>query len=135
MLRFETVPGNETADDAIVFLAFAADDAYLVADDRHAPRFPRRLLFFDDGPLTRIDRVEAIRIDRSHPEFITVERKRLRARRRRGQPQRFGYMMHARTLSFWSPAPFRPPSEGQSLPLKAIEARVTGLDCSCVYVS
>jgi hypothetical protein len=75
--------------------------------------------------LARIERVEAIRIDRSHPEFITVERKRLRARRRRRQPQRFGYMMHAANLVLLVARNLSAVQRSQPLPIKAIEARVS----------
>src|SRR5580704_5839479 len=130
VLRFEAVTRNETANDAIVFVAFAADNAYLVADDRHAPRFTRRLLFLDNGPLARVERVEAIRIDRSHPEFVAVKRKRLGARRRRRQPQRFSYIMHARSLSFWSPATSRHPMMPAAADTKKSRPAGAGLDSS-----
>jgi hypothetical protein len=82
-VHFEAVPRDEATNNAVIFFAFAADYADLVTDDRHAPRLARRALFFDERPLTRVESVETIRLDRSYPEFVTVERKRLRARRRR----------------------------------------------------
>src|SRR5580700_898286 len=98
VLRLEAMTGNEPADHAVVVLSDTADDAQLVADDGHAPRLPGHLLFFDDGPLQRIDGIKTLGLNRSHPQLVTVESERLWARRGRRQPQRLSYVLHAGSI-------------------------------------
>src|SRR5665213_101496 len=70
----KAVAGDKASDHAIVRFAYAVDHPQFVADDRRTEWATGHMRFLTHGPMIRVDGIQALGLQRTHPEIVAVER-------------------------------------------------------------
>ena len=92
--RVEAFPRNAPADNPVILRRLAAQHAQLLAHDRHSIGSAGRVDFPADGPSRGIDRMNAARLARPHPEGGAIPGERLRFRCGRSEAVEFADVVH-----------------------------------------